>query len=129
MADKPRFKVRFDEAFHKADLDHATTAGAGVARRARQRLERDGIAPEELRKCAAMGDDGTRLAGCVKTYLPPPEGRWGMVLCGGGLDVDGTPVLLVVAFGERHPRRRSRPSVYQLADERLHGKRGAGPAT
>jgi hypothetical protein len=26
------------------------------------------------------GPEGTALGGCVKVYVPPPAGRWGLVL-------------------------------------------------
>jgi hypothetical protein len=39
----------------------------------------------------------------------------------GDLAEDGTPVLVCLAFGLRHPTRAWQPSVYQVADRRLHG--------
>ena len=76
MADSPRFSVRFDEEALAEDLAHASASGREVGERAR--LERDGIAVSELRACAAEGRDGTRLAGCVKAYMPRPldRGAW-----------------------------------------------------
>ena len=115
MADSPRFSVRFDEEALAEDLAHASASGREVGERAR--LERDGIAVSELRACAAEGRDGTRLAGCLKAYLPRPAGPWGMVFTG---DRDPTPVLVFLAFGVRHPRSPWRPSVYQVAHRRLH---------
>ena len=106
MADSPRFSVRFDEEALAEDLAHASASGREVGERAR--LERDGIAVSELRACAAEGRDGTRLAGCLKAYLPRPAGPWGMVFTG---DRDPTPVLVFLAFGVRHPRSLWRPSV------------------
>jgi len=38
-------------------------------------------------------------------------------------DRDPTPVLVFLAFGVRHPRSPWRPSVYQVADRRLHRSR------
>ncbi len=95
-------------------------AGSEIARQERARLERDGIATSELRACAAEGPDGTRLGGCVKTYLPRPAGPSGMVFSG-DTDKSGKPVLIGLAFGLRHPRRAWQPSVYQVAHARLHG--------
>ena len=63
--------------------------------------------------------DGTRLPGCVKTRLPQFDGPWGMVFTG-DLDESGAPVLVCVGFGRRHPDAPWRPSVYQVADRRLH---------
>jgi hypothetical protein len=112
-----RWRVRFDASAFAVDLAHASEAGRKVAGAARQRLEREGIAGEELRACLAESREGTRLAGCVKTYLPPPAGAWGMVFAL-AIDDDG-PYLQHVAFGRRHPPRPWQPSVYQVADRRL----------
>jgi hypothetical protein len=51
--------------------------------------------------------DGTDLGGCVKTRIPWPDGRWGIVM----YDRDGHPELRVLAFGERHPAELWRASV------------------
>ena len=101
MADSPRFPVRFDAEALAEDLAHASARGREVGMGERARLERDGIAVSELRACASEGRDGTRLAGCVKTYVPRPDGPWGMVFTG---DREPTPVLVFLAFGMRHPR-------------------------
>ena len=72
-----------------------------------------------LRRCAEEGPDGTRLPSCVKVYLPPPAGPFGMVFRI-ARDETGTKLALL-AFGMRHPPRHSNaPSVYWLADRRLH---------
>lgn len=111
--------MRFDEEAVAEDLAHATEAGRAVASSERTRLETQGITAEELLACEAEGRDGTRLPGCVKTYLPQPDGDWGMVFTG-DMDAQGTPVLVCLAFGVRHPTRPWQPSVYQVADRRLH---------
>lgn len=123
MADSPRFPVRFDEEALAEDLGHATPAGREAGERERVRLDRDGIDAGELQTCAAEGPDGTRLRGCVKTYLPQPAGPWGMVF-GGDRDASGGPVLVCLAFGVRHPWRPWQPSVYQVANRRLHPPTG-----
>ena len=89
MADSPRFPVRFDAEALAEDLAHASARGREVGLGERIRLERDGIAVSELRACATEGRDGTRLAGCVKSYMPRPNGPWGMVFTG---DREPTPV-------------------------------------
>lgn len=114
----PVFRVTFDDASLAEDLAHASAAGRTVALDARRKLAAHGIARSLLRPCSAEGRDGTRLAGCVKTYLPAPAGDWGMVL-ELRLDQRGRPLLHCLAFGRRHPRRPSQPSVYQVADRRL----------
>lgn len=74
-----------------------------------------------LRRCEAEGRDGTRLAACVKVYLPPPAGPFGMVFRI-ARDDKGTKLALL-AFGVRHPPRHANaPSVYRLADRRLHAR-------
>jgi hypothetical protein len=72
VGDSPRFRVRFDPDALAEDLHHATRVGRQVGERERDRLEREGIAPGQLYACQPEGRDGTRLAGCIKTYLPPP---------------------------------------------------------
>jgi len=113
-----RFRVVFSAALEE-DLEHATAAQRTIGRSAAQRLARDGLTKDQLWPCRAEERDGTRLGGCVKTYLPWPAGRCGMVF---ELRVDEHgPLLYCLAFGERHPARDSRrPSVYQVADRRLH---------
>lgn len=118
MSDIARFEVRFDDEAFAEDLAHATIAGQAVAREARTRIERDGLVPSETRPCLAEGPDGTSLGGCVKTYLPPPDGRWGLVM---RLARAGEKVVLYhLALGVRHPDRPWQPSVYQVAHGRLH---------
>jgi hypothetical protein len=71
--------------------------------------------------CAAKPRrDGTRLGGCVKTRVPWPDGRWGLVLIPVASE-SGELSLRAIAFGERHPPAPRRPSVYQVAHRRLHG--------
>lgn len=114
-----RYRVLFAPDAIAEDLAHATAAARQIGQAARARLERDGITREQLHPCKAEERDGTRLPGCVKTYLPPPDGRCGMVM---QLRVDEHgPLLFCLAFGIRHPPRDSRrPSVYQVADHRQH---------
>jgi hypothetical protein len=114
-----RYRVLFDPDAIAEDLEHATKAARQIGEQAVTRLSRDGITKEQLYACKAQERDGTRLAGCVKTYLPWPDGRCGMVL---ELRVDEHgPMLFCLAFGVRHPQRDSRrPSVYQVADRRVH---------
>ncbi len=121
MADT-RFVVRFDEATWAEDLAHATPAARAAAERTRERIEAEGAREDELRRCQPEGRDGTRLPGCVKLYVPDWTGPWRIVFR--GARPAGRPTLAALAFGEAHPRRPARPSVYQIAHRRLHG---AGP--
>jgi hypothetical protein len=120
MADSPRFPVYVDDETFTEDVNHATPAGRRAAERARLRLEREGITPGELYACDPEARDGTRLAGCVKTYLPRPDGPWGIVFHAWERE---TPGLAYLAFGVRHPQQPWQPSVYQVADRRLHANR------
>ena len=121
MPDIARFGVRFDEEAFLEDLAHATVSGRTIARQARERFERDGVTAAAVKPCLAEGPDGTQLPGCVKVYLPPPGGPWGMVL---RLRRERDELVLYqLAFGLRHPSRPWQPSVYQVAHRRLHGAR------
>ena len=114
-----RFAVRFDEAAWDEDLHHASDTGAEVARQARDRLDQHGLRKSEVHACQAESREGLELPRCVKLYLPPPDGSWGAVLRLRRFDDE--LMLVVFAFGERHPLRTWRPNVYQLAHRRLHG--------
>lgn len=110
--------MRFDDETIDEDCRQSTTAGRVVGRQARTRYKDEGAPVVEARACQQEGRDGTQLGGCVKAYLPPPDGRWGMVLTG---DIDdGQPVLVCLAFGLRHSQRAHVPSVYRVAHRRLH---------
>lgn len=67
------------------------------------------------------GRDVTVLPDCAKVYLPQPVGRFGMVFR--AIKIDGRLHLAYLAFGVRHPPKDSRrPTVYQLAHQRIHGQ-------
>jgi hypothetical protein len=74
-----RYRVLFDPDAIAEDLAHATKAARQIGEQAVDRLKRDGISRAQLFACKAEERDGTRLPGCVKTYLPWPDGRCGMV--------------------------------------------------
>jgi hypothetical protein len=115
------FRVHFDEALFAGDLAAMPAAAAEVARQARERYGTQGVPVAELRRCEDEGRDGTRLAGCVKAYLPAPAGRFGMVLR--FAVIDDQLRLAYLAFGVRHhPRGYHAQTVYQLAHRRLHGQ-------
>jgi hypothetical protein len=112
--------VVFDEASFDADTKQGNAAGADVARAARRAYERDGVPSDDLRRCEAEGSDGTLLPHCLKVYMPPPAGRFGMVF---QLEiVNGRGRLRYLAFGIRHhPRESTARTVYEIAHQRLHG--------
>jgi hypothetical protein len=70
--------------------------------------------------CQAEGRDGARLGGCVKTYIPWPDGRFGAVFV--PVTHPSRPMALrAIAFGVRHqPRGSVAPTVYEVADRRLN---------
>ena len=95
-----------------------------AAERERPRLESDGLRLAELRRCEPDGTDGTALGGLVKAYVPigdapPSERPFAFVLS--TARTEPVPSLVLVAFGERHPKRGER-SVYERAHKRLHGR-------
>lgn len=111
--------VAFDESAWGEDLRNATDAGRTAAAQRRARLERDGQPIDELLGCIDEARDGTGLPGCVKTYVPWPDGPWGIVYLV-ARDEAGRLSLDHLAFGLRHPPAGRRSSVYQIADRRLN---------
>lgn len=113
----PIVPVEFNEPAIAEDLTHHPT----VARRAldllRRELDRDGGLPiSRLKRCDAEGRDGTRLDGCLKTYVPWPMGRYGLILL--PIAHPTKPLALrAFAYGTRHPEGL-KPSVYEIADKR-----------
>src|SRR5215208_1481978 len=108
-AEGPVFPVAFDELAVAEDL---TRLGEGGV----EALEGLGGLPRErLVACDAEGRDGTRLGGCVKTYVPWPAGRFGAVMV--AVSHPERPVgLRVIAFGIRHqPPEAHALTVYQIA--------------
>lgn len=120
------FRVVFDDRWFEADLNRASPKGKEIARRAREQFEREGIDSDELLGCQEHGRDGTRLPGCLKAYLGPGTGRgpghWGIVFFAAEAE-DGSVELQFLAFGVRHqPTQGRAPTVYWLADRRLHDR-------
>lgn len=117
---EPVFPVGFDTDAVAEDLEHLPAAAEEVLRAFRKTLRREGGIPRsKLRACQAEGRDGTRLPGCVKTYIPWPDGRFGAVFV--AVTHPNRPLALrVVAFGVRHhPSGSSARTVYEIADQRL----------
>jgi hypothetical protein len=110
--------LRVDERAFVEDLGRASEAARSAIEPAVRRLEADGVAVESLRPCEAEARDGTRLGGCVKHYIPQPDGRWGAVF---SIDREASkPALVLLAVGERHPLRPWKPSVYEIAHRRFN---------
>jgi hypothetical protein len=122
----PRVAVLITQRVWRAEVERFDPRSPArlAAERARHRLESDGLALTDLRRCDAQAADRTTLAGLVKVYVPigdapSSERPYAFVLS----PAHGEPIaaLALVAFGERHPRRGAR-SVYQRAHKRLHGR-------
>ena len=122
----PHFPVRFDPDAWNEDLARTTPAGQTAARDARRDYEADGVPRSQLKPCEPEGRDGTNLPDCAKVYLPPPYGRFGMVLT---IDRKADkPALLFLAFGVRHhPKGSHAPTVYETANRRLSSEDDGSP--
>lgn len=109
--------MRVDEKALAEDLGRASEAARAAIEPAIRKLEADGVAVDSLRPCEAEARDGTRLGGCVKHYIPQPDGRWRAVF---SIDREAAkPALVLLAVGERHPLQSWKPSVYEIAHRRL----------
>lgn len=125
MADQraePVFPVGFDEDALIEDLERLPASAEIALRVFRKELSRKGGIPTaRLRACQAEGRDGTKLGGCIKTYIPWPDGRFGAVLA--AVKHPKRPMALrVFAFGIRHhPRGSNAETVYDVAHRRRNG--------
>ena len=114
-------RVLFSEGAFAEDTMRSGRAGAKVLRETRSQFERNGVEIKTLRRCDPEGRDGTKLPACFKVYLPPPSGKFGMVLR--FVRDDEGLALRYLAFGIRHhPRDSNAPTVYDVAHRRLHGE-------
>lgn len=75
----------------------------------------------ELRQCDPEHRGGTRLANCVKAYLPSSGGPWRMVSEFQRANDTGEIQLAYLAFGVGHPSHPWQRSAYDVAHYRLHG--------
>jgi hypothetical protein len=118
---EPIFPIGFDDDALEEDLSHLTASAEAALRSFQKEVRRlGGIPKSRLMACQAEGRDGTRLGGCVKTYILWPDGRFGAVFV--AVTHPNRPMgLRAVAFGIRHqPRRSNAPTVYEVADRRLN---------
>jgi hypothetical protein len=110
--------LRVDEKGFAEDLGRASEAARAAIEPVIRKLEADGVAVGSLRPCEAEARDGTQLGGCVKHYIPQPDGRWGAVF---SIDRQASkPALVLLAVGERHPPQPWKPSVYEIAHRRFN---------
>jgi hypothetical protein len=114
-------RVLFNEGAFAEDTMRSGRAGAKALRDARSPFEREGIEIKMLRRCESESREGIKLPACVKVYLPPPAGKFGMVLR--FVRDDQGLALRYLAFGIRHhPHNSNAPTVYEIAHRRLHGQ-------
>jgi hypothetical protein len=122
VPDKPRetiVPIVFDDKLLNTDLEHLTDNAATALVQLRREAGRDGGLPKSrLLRCQAEGRDGTRLPGCAKTYVPWPDGPWGIVFRAGE-DPNRPFALYTIAYGRRHPTGPGQLSDYQIASRRL----------
>jgi hypothetical protein len=125
MAERPASPVVpivLDENALAEDLAHHTATARKALDLLRREIDRDGGLPfSRLKRCEAEGRDGTQLNGCLKTYVPWPVGRYGLVLL--PVAHPTRPLSLrAFAYGVRHPRP-NKLSVYQIASDRRQRQR------
>lgn len=121
---EPVFPVGFDEDALTEDLDRLPGSAEIALRSFRKELRHHGGIPRSrLMACQVEGRDGTRLGGCVKTYIPWSDGRFGAVFV--AVTHPNRPLALrAIAFGIRHhPRGSSARTVYEIASRRLNPSR------
>ncbi len=113
----PMVPVEFNESAIAEDLTHHPPVARKALDLFRREVDRDGgLAFSHLKRCDEEGRDGTRLGGCVKTYVPWPTGRFGLVLL--PVAHPTRPLALrAFAYGVRHSAT-GKPSVYEIADQR-----------
>lgn len=116
---EPVFPVGFDEDALAEDLERLPASAEIALREFRKELGRcGGIPKSRLKACQDEGRDGTMLPGCVKTYIPWPDGRFGAVFA--PVAHPQRPMALrAFAFGVRHhPPGANAETVYRVAHRR-----------
>lgn len=94
--------MRVDEKALAKDLANASEAATAAIESDIRSLEAEGVPVVSLHPCEAEARDGTQLVGCVKRYIPQPDGQWGAVF---SIDSEASkPALVLLAVGERHGR-------------------------
>jgi hypothetical protein len=104
------------------DLERLPASAETAFREFRKELRREGGIPRSrLKACHDEAQDGTMLGGCVKTYVPWPDGRFGVVFV--AVSHPNRPMALrAFVFGVRHhPRELNAETVYEVAHRRLAG--------
>jgi len=125
---EPVFSVGFDEDALAEDLERLS-AGAGEALEAfRKELRRDGGLPKSrLKACHDDGQDRTMLAGCVKTYVPWPDGRFGAASSPSNTRSVRWPYACSPSgFGITLASQTPKPSTKSLIDGSTHARKAVG---
>ena len=118
-----RVPVSFDADVWSQEVERlrARSPMRAAAERARNDIAAQGVPRTALWACSAEGDDGTRLARCLKVYVPlndrPASERPYAFVFELAISADGGVTLRPIAYGERHPepadvqRLRARPQA------------------
>lgn len=110
-----RYRVLFNDALWAEDLSRLSSSGKEHATTARTWFETYGLSMDDTLPCRPEGQDGTRLPGCRKRYIPAAGDPYRIILAPVKLK-DGTIVFTCVAFGLGHPPAASNvPDAYKLA--------------
>ncbi len=119
--------VRFDREEWAEEVGRLEKRSMSRVQAERARREIEGRkATLDWQRCEVEGEDGTRLPGCSKLYVP--LGRQGASEAPFGFvfqlaqDPGGSLVWNFIAFGERHPSNPATRTVYERAHKRLHGR-------
>ncbi len=75
-----RYRVLFNDAFWTEDLSRLSATGKQQAVAARTTLETYGLSMDDTFPCRPEGQDGTRLPGCRKRYIPAAGGPYRIIL-------------------------------------------------
>ena len=123
-AEGPVFPVAFDELAAAEDLARLGDSGGGAkafVEFAREIERLGGLPIGRLMACESEGRDGTRLANCVKTYVPWPAGRSGLVMVstsrpkGSPVRIRASAWLYRASYFQEHRRARVIGRASQLA--------------
>jgi hypothetical protein len=115
---EPIFPARFDPDTWERDLARSTPAGRAAAEAAKVEYERDGVPRSHLKPCEPEGRDGTKLPDCAKTYIPRPDGKWGIVFK--IVIAENRVRLEFISFGVRHhPKGSHALTTYDYASKRV----------
>lgn len=105
---EPVFPVGFDDDALDEDLSHLPASAEEALRLFHREVHRlGGIPKSRLMACQAEGRDGTRLGGCVKTYIPWPDGRFGAVFV--AVTHPNRPLACELSRSESGTTRANRP--------------------